>query len=101
MEDEDEDEEEMQRRRTKEQRMQLEDMSEKCLQKLAEENRMEMVRYEAQEKMMMLPPFAKTTEAPLLELEHRVPDFLLVNEKATAARIEDLDAEKHYESSAM
>lgn len=81
--------------------MQLEDLSEKCLQKLAEENRMEMIRYEAQEKMM-IQPFAKTTEAPLLELEHRVPDFL-INENATAARIEDLESEreKNNGSSAM
>lgn len=45
---EDENEEDARRRKTKEQRTQLEDLSEKCLQKLAEEYRIEMVRYEAQ-----------------------------------------------------
>lgn len=82
---EEENEEEKERRKAKEQKMEVEDLSEKCLQKLAEENRMEMMRYEAQEKMN-IQPFLKITEAPLLDLEHRVPDFL-INEKATVSRI--------------
>lgn len=52
---------------------------------------------------MMIQPLANASEAPLLELEHRIPDFLVLNENATASMIEELesDREKHNGSRAI